>query len=179
MNEKIELRKTLKAKRAQISLGRREEAKDRILTDLWPQLTPYKNVLSFASFDDELDLWPLNAKLEKEGRLLLLRMQDDELVPHRVKCITTELALSNLRILEPDPKKCERISLEEVSCILVPGLGFDKKHHRLGYGKGHYDRLLKEIGVVPSFGLCFREQYLAGELPSLAHDQRVSFLFLF
>jgi 5-formyltetrahydrofolate cyclo-ligase len=62
----------------------------------------------------------------------------------------------------PDTPHC---AIEEVGFALIPGLGFDLSCHRLGRGKGHYDRLLgapgwrarnvgiffdcQEIGVVP------------------------------
>ena len=33
---------------------------------------------------------------------------------------------------------------EELDLIFVPLLAYDKKGHRVGYGKGYYDRFLKE-----------------------------------
>jgi 5-formyltetrahydrofolate cyclo-ligase len=40
------------------------------------------------------------------------------------------------------PKNGSKVPAAEIDLILVPLLGFDKKGHRLGYGKGFYDRYL-------------------------------------
>ncbi|NNJ09106.1 5-formyltetrahydrofolate cyclo-ligase [Chloroflexales bacterium ZM16-3] len=51
---------------------------------------------------------------------------------------------------------------------IVPLLGFDREGHRIGYGKGYYDRLL---AVTPAFaiGVAFAAQEVAN-LPHEAHD---------
>src|SRR5690606_20778678 len=38
-----------------------------------------------------------------------------------------------------------QVSLHEVDMVLVPGLAFDARGTRLGYGKGFYDRFLAEL----------------------------------
>jgi 5-formyltetrahydrofolate cyclo-ligase len=40
------------------------------------------------------------------------------------------------------PKTGRKVPASEIDLILVPLLAFDKKGHRLGYGKGFYDRYL-------------------------------------
>lgn len=56
--------------------------------------------------------------------------------------------------------------------ILVPGLAFDANGHRLGRGKGFYDRWLAERGAVPAIGLCFQCQVVP-TLPREPHDLHV------
>ena len=58
------------------------------------------------------------------------------------------LSLDSLRpskkgFLEPDEVFCTEIKLSSIDCILVPGLLFDEKKHRLGFGGGFYDRLFR------------------------------------
>lgn len=52
------------------------------------------------------------------------------------------------------------------SVALVPGLAFDRRGFRLGYGGGYYDRFLPAFSGV-SIGLC-RSDLLSDELPSLS-----------
>lgn len=53
---------------------------------------------------------------------------------------------------------------------IVPGLAFDGRGHRLGYGGGYYDRFLSRFEGV-SVGLCREAQLVGvGELPLGAHD---------
>jgi 5-formyltetrahydrofolate cyclo-ligase len=45
-------------------------------------------------------------------------------------------------ILEPEG---EAYPVDEIDVVIVPGLVFDFKGYRLGYGKGYYDRFLKQL----------------------------------
>jgi 5-formyltetrahydrofolate cyclo-ligase len=42
-----------------------------------------------------------------------------------------------------EPAHDEFVETENVDMVLVPGLCFDRSGHRVGYGKGFYDRFLK------------------------------------
>lgn len=58
--------------------------------------------------------------------------------------------------------------------ILVPGLGFDRLGHRLGHGKGIYDRLLEGLPGM-RVGVAFAAQVIY-EIPTQGHDQSVDAL---
>ena len=60
------------------------------------------------------------------------------------------------------------VPLNRLDLALVPGLGFDARGHRLGRGKGHYDRLLAGFGGR-KIGVAFDFQIMA-EVPCEAHD---------
>jgi 5-formyltetrahydrofolate cyclo-ligase len=95
-------------------------------------------ILSFTSIGSEIDTKLLNEFLAKENRLILVPYKPD--------------ALFN-------------VSLKDIDCILVPGLGFDQEKHRIGYGQGWYDRFLSSIGNILTVGVGFKEQFCEKLLP--------------
>jgi 5-formyltetrahydrofolate cyclo-ligase len=67
-----------------------------------------------------------------------------------------------------EPAGSQVVPLAALDLIVVPGVAFDLTGHRLGYGKGYYDRILYERrGQL--VGLCFDFQ-LVERLPAEAHD---------
>ena len=58
----------------------------------------------------------------------------------------------------PEPVSGIEILLEIIDVIFVPLLAYDQKGHRVGYGKGFYDRFLKKCSPHAIFiGLSFFE----------------------
>jgi 5-formyltetrahydrofolate cyclo-ligase len=178
MSCKAELRKRFLEKRERIPSARREEAKSSALQSLLETLVGVSHVLSFASKAVEIDLWPLNKKLAEEGRLLLPRLEFNGISPYSVSDCETLVRHSKWGILEPDPTLCSKFPLKEIDIDLVPGIVFDSKHHRLGYGKGYYDRFLTQLSC-PFLGVGFKEQHVSKSLDVEAHDIALSELFLF
>lgn len=80
-----------------------------------------------------------------------------------------ELVPGAFGILEPVGVRL--IPPAALELIVVPGVAFDLAGHRLGYGKGYYDRFLHERRGRLA-GLCFDFQ-LVERLPAEAHDVRM------
>lgn len=55
---------------------------------------------------------------------------------------TTELVKNVWEIFEPEHS--EFVATDEIDIVLVPLLCFDRKFHRVGFGKGFYDRFLSK-----------------------------------
>jgi 5-formyltetrahydrofolate cyclo-ligase len=67
------------------------------------------------------------------------------------------------------------IEASAVDVVLIPGLAFDTRGQRLGFGQGYYDRLLPQLGRATRIGLAFELSLLA-EVPNAAHDMPVDFV---
>ncbi|MDT8861731.1 5-formyltetrahydrofolate cyclo-ligase [Alkalihalobacillus sp. MEB130] len=75
---------------------------------------------------------------------------------------------------EPDPRKCSLIQQREIDLIIVPGLAFDKKGARLGFGGGFYDRFLA-CAQATTIALAFPCQMIS-TIPIESHDCKVDYV---
>jgi len=69
-------------------------------------------------------------------------------------------------ILEPprSQRECpgKAVAPQALDLIMVPGVGFDRRGGRLGYGAGYYDRLLHKVRTDTVLcGVCFEAQLMA------------------
>ena len=79
-----------------------------------------------------------------------------------------DLAPAKYGILEPKTKLPAK---QHPDLIITPGLAFDLDFHRLGYGKGYYDRLFRTVNSK-RIGICFDSQ-LVEKIPKREHDQKL------
>ena len=64
----------------------------------------------------------------------------------------------------------------DIDLVLVPGIAFDGRGARLGFGKGYYDRFLCRLPASAQVcGLAFALQ-IVGRVPDLPHDVRMQWL---
>ncbi len=87
----------------------------------------------------------------------------------------SSLGKGSFGILEPCPT-CMVFNPEEVDIFILPGVAFDLQGHRIGYGKGYYDKTLHRLeGRGRFIGFCHDFQLIdtiAGE----PHDVRVDMI---
>ncbi|UJZ88404.1 5-formyltetrahydrofolate cyclo-ligase [Heyndrickxia coagulans] len=70
----------------------------------------------------------------------------------------TQLKKSFFNLLEPEPEETVKIEKQAIDLLIVPGLVFDKKGFRIGFGGGYYDRFLagfpnQTVSLVHSYQL--------------------------
>jgi len=134
------------------------------------------SVLFFAPRPDELDLWPLLEEALAGGKIAALprfNPAGKNYVACRVQNLRSEIAPGEFGIREP-AARCPEIPLSRFDLILVPGVAFDWHGHRLGRGKGFYDRLLANVrGVI--CGITFDEQ-MVNDVPVGPSDVRMNFI---
>ncbi|MDB6066825.1 MAG: 5-formyltetrahydrofolate cyclo-ligase [Pedosphaera sp.] len=133
-----------------------------------------KSILFFAPIAEEPDIWRLADDALKAGKTVTLPRYDREqkgYVACHIRDIDRDLQSGQFGIREPG-ETCARISLNQLDLILVPGIAFDLNGHRLGRGKGFYDRMLAVL-KGPTCGVAFDQQIVTG-IPVEPHDIRLS-----
>ncbi len=81
-------------------------------------------------------------------------------------------------IRKPKPDCARRFFKSDIDLVVCPGVAFDERGGRLGFGKAYYDRYLRELhGKVPIVGLAFDFQISAEPLPFSQQDIPVDLVF--
>jgi 5-formyltetrahydrofolate cyclo-ligase len=110
----------------------------------------------------------------------LPRIEEDEIRFYEITQFDWIEQLRTGRYGLREPTKSKDIS-DSIRLLIVPGTVFDTKGHRLGYGKGYYDRFISRVrrSGVPLFaiGLAFDFQLMEGtSLPYTRLDERMDMI---
>jgi 5,10-methenyltetrahydrofolate synthetase len=128
------------------------------------------DLAAFAALPGEPDLHPFDWCHSKS--VLLPRVEGDHLIFHAVKN-PAQLKPGTFGVLEPDPTQGPVADPATADTIFVPGLAFTAEGHRLGRGRGYYDRLLSTLPeTILRVGVCFNCQ-LVDSIPQEPHDEFV------
>jgi 5-formyltetrahydrofolate cyclo-ligase len=136
-----------------------------------------KKVMYYVSFNSEVDTqYMINEELRKrEKRIYVPKVEGDNLLIFELSDFD-ELRPGFRNILEPigenrlpeDPKKMD--------VVIVPGVVFDLRGNRIGYGGGYYDRFLRGTYAV-KIGLAFDIQIIDNLSPVISlQDEKVDIL---
>ena len=145
--DKSALRTKLLEERQALAPEQVRAASERIIERI-RALPEWKNAaeaLIYWPVRNEVDLRPLVAELWQRGACVMLpRCRPERNGEMDLACAACEadLAPGPFSIMEPDAGKCPPVQQCAPDIALIPGVGFDRKGHRLGFGGGYYDRLL-------------------------------------
>ena len=151
--------------RAQMAIAARE----RFL--LLPEVQAAGTVLLSWSFGSEIDTHGIIERLRAEGRRVVLPfVRGDEM---NVAALGDEGELVPTGYGPKEPARPAPVDPGEVDVAVAPGLAFDVRGFRLGYGGGHFDRFLARLGPdAVRVGLCFHSQ-LVDRVPHGPGDEPV------
>ncbi len=124
----------------------------------------------YAPTHNETDTGLILADAFQTGKQVLYpAVCGHHMVLRRVERIE-ELQEGAFGILEPCPTGIDH-QADEADLIVVPGVAFDLSGHRIGYGKGFYDRFLQHPDCTAHhIGLCHDFQLTDGAIPADVHD---------
>jgi 5-formyltetrahydrofolate cyclo-ligase len=132
-----------------------------------------ERVALFGAIRNEVDLVTLADALRRGGRKTFYPRVDPPAGLSFHEVTDTAALCPTGRYAIPEPAaSAPRIDPVELDVVVVPGLAFDGRGHRLGWGAGYYDALLPRAKRARRVGVCFDFQ-LVEICPSVDQDQRV------
>lgn len=167
MERKKELRKWIAQEKTRYSASTLKALSVDILTCL-EELDAFQQantVLLYHSMRDEVDTHGFIEKW-KDHKKIILPVVVGDVLELRLYTGPQDLAKGPFGIGEPTGELFT--DYPTIDIAIVPGLAFDTDGHRLGRGKGYYDKLLPHIPALKA-GICFPFQ-LIEKIPVEATD---------
>ncbi len=133
-----------------------------------------RTVLGYAAFGSELNIDAWLQELADAGLGVFLPFVDrDVLAVSRVRDLRADLAPGFRGVREPLAGRRPEGRIDRLDVAVVPGVAFDRFGARLGYGGGHFDRLLARLSPQTLvIGAAFDVQIVT-KVPVEDHDQSV------
>lgn len=153
--KKDDLRKTGKLKRKELSLQEVLEKSNKA-ADIFINSELYQKanvMMLYYPLGNETDTSYILKKALSDKKTVLYPITDintNEITPIIVNS-ETRFEKGVYSVFEPTEKT---VYNGEIDVILVPGIAFDKRGFRVGFGKGCYDRFLKMTDTV-KIGFCY------------------------
>jgi 5-formyltetrahydrofolate cyclo-ligase len=167
------LRRSVIERRDRMPAAERRDLSRRI-ADRLLALAEVKNagtVMAFWSFGSEVDTAPLIERLHAAGaRVVLPRVEGDEIV-------AVAFAPGDPATRTPfgafEPSGTDVVDPWDVDVVVTPGVAFDRRGRRVGYGGGFYDRFLPRTRPgAPPIAVAFALQ-VVDEVPGGRADRPV------
>lgn len=133
----------------------------------------WNTVLMYVNLPDEAATIPLITGLIRRGKRLCIPAFAAELnryYPSELKNLKTDVQPGCFGIPEPKPAARRPVPVSELDAIFVPGVAFDRRGNRLGYGYGYFDSICRWARAV-KIGLAYHFQLVDRLTP---HDADVS-----
>lgn len=127
-----------------------------------------KNILFYMPIHGEVDLKTTFYRFKKNKKFILPKV-DPETRTLSLFAINELHELKNGSYNIPEPTLVHKeIPSTSIDLAIVPGIVFGRNGHRIGFGKGFYDKLLKTI-KCPKFGIAYDFQ-IVENVPGETHD---------
>jgi 5-formyltetrahydrofolate cyclo-ligase len=127
----------------------------------------------YLSLPEEVNTEKMVRESRKMKKKIVVPISDvskKKMILSVLKDYDRELGAGAFSVPEPKKRYIRRISSDVVDLVIVPGVAFDEKRGRLGFGRGFYDYFLKDLPArVLSVALAYDFQVLP-ELPLEKHD---------
>ena len=158
MNKKI-IREAIYEKRCNLTKEFVKEHSIEIFKNLLKtDILNYNHILVYSDFKNEVKTGDIiKYLLEKNKNIYLPVCNINKLIFHVAKItkLKFDSHINSYGIAEPELSG----NIDNViDCAIVPGIAFDKKGNRIGFGKGYYDKFFDKNKNIFKIALCYELQ---------------------
>ena len=156
-----------------------EEAKEksRAASAVLLETDLYKNsvqIMLYKTLGKETDTSLIVEDAHIKGKKVVLPVTNSETGEMTAYVVTPDPMFEKGAFSVEEPQNCELADVNFNDVVIVPGVAFDKKGNRIGFGKGCYDMFLKETKAV-KVGFCYEFQLLEN-IPGEQHDVKMDYI---
>lgn len=182
--KKRKIRQEFLKKRNNLSRDEIKSKSEKIEKELFslPEFQRAKTVMFYVSFRSEVETEKMTRNaLKLKKKIVIPVVHGEKIVVSEIKNLKKELTKGSFGIKEPKKEFRRRVNQKEIDLVVVPGVVFDKRGGRLGYGRGYYDRFLRSKSIKSRMsrsrqcaliGLAFDLQ-IARKIPLVKGDMKV------
>jgi len=172
------LRKTILARRDELSFARQSEKSDKIIASLseLPEVQKALTIFVYVNFRSEVQTVSFIRRCIRQGKRVAVPVTlvtEKKLKAIRITDPDTDLEPGYCAIPEPVPELRRKMEIDPASIdvVVVPGSVFDSRGGRLGYGGGYYDRFLSLQATGAARVALAYDLQLVDKVELQAHDQ--------
>ncbi|WP_326911405.1 5-formyltetrahydrofolate cyclo-ligase [Sedimentibacter sp. MB31-C6] len=136
-------------------------------------------IFIYMDFKNEVITSFLINQMISENKSVMIPYTDVEninIIPVEIHNLEQDLKRCSFGYLEPKKELITPVDLKIIDLIIVPGVVFDRKLNRIGFGKGYYDRILsKKRSDTKAIAIAYEFQVL-NEIPHEEHDIKMDMI---
>lgn len=158
--DKTELRKQIRALKRAMTQEQIQRASALLAEKLYAteQYRNARTIYGYLPYNQEVRTVPILMQAIRDGkRVAVPKVYGDEM---RFIYLDDLTKVSDGYAGIPEPVADEPVAEDPTALVLMPGLAFDRRGHRIGYGGGFYDRFLAQEPNHPTVALCYAFQML-------------------
>lgn len=179
MDMKNTLRKQIINCRESLSREQVDEKSRAVMSHLvrLPEFIKASTVMAYMDFRNEVRTRDIIALCLSTGKKVAAPRVDKsggigsrQLVVYEIRDMGKDFEPGTFGVMEPRTNKSRIIAPEDIDLVLVPGVVFDRKGNRIGFGAGYYDQFLARTrDDCIKAAVAFDFQVLT-EIPAEEHD---------
>lgn len=139
-----------------------------------------KTIMIYLSFENEVDSSELVRDCFENGKRVVVPYcikEDKSIIPTEIKDLNIDLSEAKMGYLQPKKDSLNPVDISDIDLIILPGIAFDRKGYRVGFGAGYYDRFLGIVNFeIPTIGVAYDFQIVDSFIKMESYDIPVDYV---